>query len=241
MAKVTVITVVYNDEKNIESTIQSIISQTYPAIEYVVIDGGSTDNTKLILEKYSQHIDVLISERDNGIYDAMNKGIRLSSGQWIHFLNSADLYVDNKAIERMMSHVKRQVHVNIVYTKEVYNLDIKQQDLSYRYLSRKAMNHQSIIFSKQLFEKSLYDTTYEYFADYDHILRSVPIAKPLRVDIDFVKYDTDGVSSDIRNVNKIWRERARIIRSSDMPVYWRLPAVIHSYLAYVYRTIYKKV
>lgn len=239
MVKITVITVVYNDERNIQSTIESVLSQTYPHIEYIVIDGGSGDGTKQILDNYRKHIDVLINEPDNGIYDAMNKGIANASGNWIHFLNSADLYVDERAVERMMSYTISNPDVNFVYTSGVFNLDIEPQQLSYKYLARRAMNHQSIIFSKSLFLKKQYDTRYKYFADYEHILSSVPLANALCVNMDFVKYNIDGVSSDTKNLSKLWKERAAIIRESNMPAHLRLPAVTYAYMAYLYRTMHK--
>ncbi len=80
---ITVITVVYNGEKYLEETIQSVINQTYPNVEYIIIDGGSTDETIDIIKKYEDKIDLWISEKDEGIYDAMNKGIYLATGQWV--------------------------------------------------------------------------------------------------------------------------------------------------------------
>jgi glycosyltransferase involved in cell wall biosynthesis len=240
MVKITIITVVFNDEANISTTIQSVITQSYPFIEYIVIDGGSTDGTRTILDLYRQNIDVLISESDNGIYDAMNKGIMHASGDWIHFLNSADFYVDNKAIERMMTNVNQQhLKINIIYTKKVSSIAVNYQDFSYRYLSWKAINHQSVIFSKELFKKKLYNASYQYFADFEHMLDIVPIAKPLKLDIDFVNYNTNGVSSNLNNRSKLWKERALILKQSNLPLYFKIPAFMYSYLAYIYRKQFK--
>lgn len=91
--KVSVVTICYNSVQFIEKTIQSVLSQTYPNIEYIVIDGGSTDGTKEIIEKYSSRISYWCSEKDRGIYDAMNKGIRKATGEWINFMNSGDCFV----------------------------------------------------------------------------------------------------------------------------------------------------
>lgn len=89
---VTIVTVVYNDVENIEETLLSVIKQNYPNLEYIVIDGGSADGTVDIIKKYQDDIDYWISEKDNGIYDAMNKGIDLATGKWINFMNSNDIF-----------------------------------------------------------------------------------------------------------------------------------------------------
>lgn len=99
--KVSVITVCYNSEKTIERTLRSVLSQTYQDIDYIVVDGKSTDQTLSIANKYRSHITHLISESDDGIYDAMNKGLQKASGDIICFLNSDDIYESNKTIERV--------------------------------------------------------------------------------------------------------------------------------------------
>ncbi|HRP58868.1 MAG TPA: glycosyltransferase family 2 protein, partial [Vicingus sp.] len=96
--KVSIITVCYNSEKTIEDTIKSVANQSYPNIEYIVIDGGSTDNTLAIIDKYKDKISTVISEKDHGIYDAINKGIKLATGDIIANLNSDDFYIDSDVI-----------------------------------------------------------------------------------------------------------------------------------------------
>ena len=103
--KVSVITVVKNDVDNIRRTIESVVHQTYPNIEYLVVDGNSNDGTKGIIEEYTDQIDVYISESDDGIYHAMNKGILNSNGDWIGILNSGDEYIDNNTIKKVFSEV----------------------------------------------------------------------------------------------------------------------------------------
>tara|TARA_X000001036_G_scaffold21056_1_gene17687 strand:+ start:378 stop:1112 length:735 start_codon:yes stop_codon:yes gene_type:complete len=88
---ITIITVVLNDEENIESTIQSVLNQKYDNIQYVIIDGDSKDNTKKIIEKYKDKIDTFVTEKDKGIYDAFNKGLRLAKGDLLGFVNSGDV------------------------------------------------------------------------------------------------------------------------------------------------------
>lgn len=99
--KVTVITVVLNAVETVEDTLNSVINQTYPNLEYIVIDGGSTDGTLKVLMKYQEKITWLISEKDRGIYDAMNKGLIMARGDWVNFMNSGDKFYDHDVLMRI--------------------------------------------------------------------------------------------------------------------------------------------
>src|SRR5690606_2467889 len=99
--KLSVITIVYNNVKDIERTILSIITQTYDNIEYIIIDGGSTDGTLDIIKKYQHKVSQWVSEPDKGIYNAMNKGLKMSSGDYILFMNSGDEVYDQRTVEKV--------------------------------------------------------------------------------------------------------------------------------------------
>ena len=101
--KISIITVCFNSSKTIEETIQTVAGQTYSDIEYIVIDGGSTDDTLSILKNYTNIIDIMVSEPDDGLYDAMNKGIAISSGEYIMFLNSDDVLNNMNTIQNKVS------------------------------------------------------------------------------------------------------------------------------------------
>lgn len=96
--KITVVTVCYNAVKEIEKTIQSVINQTYKNVEYIIVDGGSTDGTLDIIRKYSSHISRWVSEADKGIFDAMNKAAGMATGDYINFMNAGDLFFDNNVL-----------------------------------------------------------------------------------------------------------------------------------------------
>ncbi len=100
--KVSIITVVYNNKDTIKDAIKSVLNQTYKNIEYIIIDGASNDGTVDIIKSYGDNIDKFVSEPDKGIYDAMNKGIKLATGDIIGILNSDDFYVDKKVIEKVV-------------------------------------------------------------------------------------------------------------------------------------------
>ena len=119
MMKVSIITVCFNSAKTIEDTLRSVLGQDYENIEYVVVDGGSTDATPSILKKYGRQIHKCISEPDNGVYDAMNKGIALASGDIIATLNSDDIYASPTVVSRMVDLIKAN------------NLDAAYADLAY--------------------------------------------------------------------------------------------------------------
>ena len=100
--KITIVTISYNIVTYIEKTILSVVNQTYPNIEYIVIDGGSTDGTLDVIKKYSDKITYWVSESDKGIYDAMNKGIDAATGDWINFMNAGDVFYHNNVIDEII-------------------------------------------------------------------------------------------------------------------------------------------
>ncbi len=110
---ISIITVVFNGEKYLEQTIQSVINQSYDNVEYIIVDGGSTDGTVDIIKKYEEQIDYWVSEEDKGIYDAMNKGIDLVTGDWINFMNASDGFVDEKVLIKVFN--DNITNVDLIY------------------------------------------------------------------------------------------------------------------------------
>lgn len=107
-SKISVVTVVYNDVHHIEDTILSVVNQTYPNVEYIVIDGGSNDGTWKIVSKYKEKLAYSVSEPDKGIYDAMNKAIKVATGEWIIFMNCGDCFYSNDAVEKAFANYSDQ-------------------------------------------------------------------------------------------------------------------------------------
>ena len=118
--KVTIITVCYNSEVYIENCIKSVLGQTYKNIEFIIVDGLSTDGTLKKIKKYSENISRILSEPDQGIYDAMNKGIKISKGEIIGFLHSDDLYANQNIISKVVEIFKDDASIDACYADLIY-------------------------------------------------------------------------------------------------------------------------
>lgn len=179
--KITIITVCYNSGKTIESTIKSIINQTYGDIEYILVDGGSTDNTKTIIKKYSKKISKFISEKDDGIYDAINKGIKYATGEVIGMLNSDDIYSNKYVIEHVAGQF-RDKEVDAIYGDLKYVHDL-QSLKTVRYWKSGNYNRSKFLFGWMpphptfFLRRSVYEnlggyiSTFRSAADYELMLR----------------------------------------------------------------------
>jgi len=166
MYKISIITVVYNNEDKIEATINSIINQSFTNYEYIIIDGNSTDDTIKIISKYKDKINKFISEPDNGIYDAMNKGIKLCSGEWVIFMNAGDVFKNKDTLSKIFSE-KIPQNINFIYSDfQVKNNGcIKTFRSSF---SKGILLHQSIIYRTKMHNKyGFYYVTKKYIvSDY---------------------------------------------------------------------------
>lgn len=179
--KISIITVVWNNKKTIKDAIESVLSQTYDNIEYLVIDGASNDGTVDIVQSYGKRISKFISEKDNGIYDAMNKGIALATGDVVGILNSDDFYIDEYVIEKVVREFKIKgvdsVYADLVFVKHD-NLDkiIRYYDSSkcmpdkFQYALYPA--HPTFFVKKEIYKKyGLFKTNYKIGADFDIMAR----------------------------------------------------------------------
>lgn len=177
--KISIITVCYNSEKTIEKTLQSVKSQQYQNIEYIVIDGNSTDKTLEIINNYRGIVDKLISEPDKGLYDAMNKGIKLATGDIIGILNSDDIFNSEKVLEEVVSfHKQNSIEAsvgNIVQFNESGNIVRKYSAKNWNPEKLKIgfmPAHPAIFFNRNLFEKfGSYHLDFIIGADYELITR----------------------------------------------------------------------
>lgn len=166
---ITVVTVVFNAVETVEQTILSVINQTYDNVEYIVVDGASTDGTLDVIKKYEDKIDCWISEPDKGIYDAMNKGIGLASGEWINFMNAGDLFYDVEIIKEVFE--GKQYDASVIYgnTMIIFNYGTVLYTPKVPSLSNTSMpfNHQSVFTLIDEFSNRKYNTRFKICADFD--------------------------------------------------------------------------
>ncbi len=179
--KVSIITVVYNNAKTIKDAIESVLSQTYKDIEYIIVDGASRDGTVEIIESYGDRISKFITESDNGLYDAMNKGIKLASGDIVGILNSDDFYIDEFVIEKVVKVFKEKkvdsLFADLVYVKPD-NLEktVRYYDSSKFHPEKFAYGwmpaHPTFFVKRAIYEKyGLFKTDYIIAADYELLVR----------------------------------------------------------------------
>ena len=180
--KISIITVVYNNDKTIKDAIESVLNQSYQQIEYIVIDGASKDNTVSIIKEFQSQIAKFVCEPDNGIYDAMNKGVGLATGDVIGILNSDDLYQDANVIETVMNQFSQDPSLDIVYGDLVYvkNEDVNSivrnwKSIPYydRFFERgNVPPHPSLFVKQYVYKKAgLFNLDFILAADYEFMLR----------------------------------------------------------------------
>ena len=194
---VSVVTVVCNDPLGLKKTIQSVLAQTYENIEHLIIDGGSTDNTLNVIKENEEKIDYYVSERDNGIYDAMNKGILLVKGKWVNFMNAGDTFYSKDVLEKLQPHLVSE-NIDILYGN-VFKGSKKGLSLpdSFKKIWRRTpICHQAAIIFSTIQKQNLYNTKYSISSDYDFFYAMFCQKKKfLYVEETIAMYDNiDGVS-----------------------------------------------
>ena len=213
---ITIITVCYNAVETIEKTILSVISQTYLNIEYIVIDGGSKDGSIDIIKKYKEKLSYWISEPDKGIYDAMNKGIKMASGEWINFMNCGDTFYSNTTIEELFQ--RANFDSDVIYgntnlllvTGEYIQKGNIVTDKDYM-----PFGHQAAFSRTSLMKKYGFDTKYKICADrnFFYVVHKNN-AKFEYIDLTISNYEAEEGISSI-NMSKIYYERGLIEGKSN--------------------------
>ena len=249
---VTIITVVFNGEKFIQESIESVLNQTYHNIEYIVIDGGSTDRTIKIIEQYNDFIDYWVSEKDKGIYDAMNKGIKLSTGQIIGILNSDDYYNLDSIHKIVDIYNQNQSKYDdlIVLSGSILKIDEQKSvqfinKRNYYYLSRNInwgmpLNHPSTFISKKIYKRiGIFSEKFKICGDYELVYRiyhSNYKPKFMFLDDVIATMRLDGVSNQISSIFTRSIEHylvRKINKNNCINVYislvWMIKAILKSY------------
>lgn len=209
----SIITVVFNGEKYLEQTINSVISQNIFDLEYIIVDGGSTDGTVDIIKKYHDKIALWVTEPDKGIYDAMNKGVVFAKGEWILFLNAGDVFYSKETLFSIFAN--RHYNCSIIYgdtflkqSKEVIR---GPKVINKNYFFSNTICHQSIFFNRKLFSNvGCFDIDFKILADRIFLLKACMLKFKFEyVDELISVYDQDGYSS--KN-NAIYLKEQKILR-----------------------------
>lgn len=240
MPLVSIITVVRNGIKHLEQTIQSVLNQTYDNIEYILVDGASTDGTLETIQNYDDEIAYWVSEPDKGIYDAMNKGIVLATGDWINFMNAGDRFYKLETIENIF---KTSFSADLVYgdsKKEFKNFPRFQKAGEVSNLWKgMVFSHQSLFVKNNLLKDNMFETTNKLTSDFEFIFSMY------RKHCKFHKIDTiiavnaaEGLSNDnrITSIKERWKSVKKFDKRLMVDLYY--PCLI---LDTIIRTFFKKI
>jgi glycosyltransferase involved in cell wall biosynthesis len=218
--KISIITVTFNAEKVLERTIRSVISQSYPHIEYILVDGASTDNTQQLIQKYTNHITTSISEPDKGLYDAMNKGLKLATGDYVWFLNAGDEIHDAASLQRMTDLGESDIYYSdtLVVNENGEKIGLLSElthnnapdNLQWRDMKRGMLVcHQSFVVKRNI--APLYSYDYKLSADIDWVINCLKKASNIKkCPFHLAKFLTAGLSKQY--LGSSMKERYQILK-----------------------------
>lgn len=230
--KVSIITATYNSEKTLRDTIESVMSQDYSDIEYIIVDGKSKDHTLDIVQEYRNRIATVVSEPDKGIYDAMNKGIRLATGDLIGILNSDDFFIDAHVISQIVEAFEEEpslegVHANLYYVKQDEPSKVVRHWVSSEYKPGSFFKgwhpaHPTLYLRREVYQKyGLFDLNFPLAADFELMLRLFE-CKRIRtryLDFTMIRMRLGGATSkDYSNLKKNTRECIRAFQCNNLKV-----------------------
>lgn len=223
MITISVIMACYNSEKTIEQALYSVVNQTYNQLEFIIIDGASRDRTLEIIEKYQSGIDFCSSERDRGVYDAMNKGIAKANGEYLYFLGSDDCLVKPQAIENIAGFLRQKPEIDLL-SAPVWGIDERLSGMQ-KLMGKKLKNeeilsgemapHQGMFIKRTLLKEDGFHIKYKIAADYDFFLRVHLLGKQIAyLDEPIAYYSLNGQSSQ---AVKCFNEYIHIMRMHGVP------------------------
>lgn len=221
--KITIITVCKNAELVIKATLESVISQTYPDVEYIVIDGASTDSTLAFIEKAAEKFPIkYVSESDKGIYDAMNKGIKLAEGDYINFLNAGDTFTERDIIHKVVAEIRKKP-ADIYYGNIIYQYPNGEDRVraygkicgkKIYYCTGDCINHQAIFASSRCLKSCPFDISYKICGDRDWMMRMHRMKVRFQnMPLVICSYSLDENSVSVSNEELGHKEAARCIKN----------------------------
>ena len=231
MAKISIITINFNDKLGLDKTIKSVLNQTFTDFEFLVIDGGSTDGSTAVIEQNTSKINYWISEKDSGVYNAQNKGIKAATGDFVIFMNSGDTFVDNQVLSNVAGDLTNEFDIYYgdnfkVKADGSKRLKTYPEKLSFSFFYGSCINHQSTFIRRNLFDKFFYYSEdlkivsdWEFFI-YAICKENIPykyLAKTI------ANYDFTGISSLDKYKSKVNEERLSVMQKY-------FPAFVNDYV-----------
>lgn len=216
----SIITVNLNDIEGLKRTVNSVLEQTWQEFEYVVIDGGSTDGSKECLLSHTNNIGYWISEPDSGIFNAMNKGIKSSTGKYLLFLNSGDSFVNEKALAQTIKYLRKKdfIYFNLeMYDNNRRFIKYFPEILSFSFFINHSLPHPSTFIKKEiLVEAGLYDESYKIISDWKFFIDAVckKNCSYLYVNEDLTSFNLFGISSKDETKIEMYQERNKFLREN---------------------------
>lgn len=205
--KVSIITVNFNDAEGLECTIKSVISQTFHDYEFIIIDGGSTDGSVDVIKKYEDHIDYWISEKDGGIYQGMNKGLRQASGEYLNFMNGGDCFHSEDVLEKIFA---LEADADIITGTHSENgiRNVGKGGVTMLDLYKWAIDHQASFIRRQVALRHPYDEKYRIVSDWKFFIEALIIDNCSFFYTDTIVVDVDmkGISNTNTELDKQERE-----------------------------------
>lgn len=222
----SIITINYNHKEGLSRTIDSVVSQSYQDFEYIIIDGGSKDGSRELIEQYQEHLSYCCSEPDKGVYNAMNKGIAQAHGEYLLFLNSGDFLWDKDVLQEVVNRdLDADILVGYIFREKKGKLLLDKghriETLSATDLLMNSLPHQATFIRRNLFDKfGMYDESYRIVSDWKFFLQTIVFGnvsiKSLGIPITI--YECDGISD--ANPDKNTEERKRVITELFPPRIW---------------------
>lgn len=247
--RLSIITINYNNKIGLKATIKSVKNQSFTNYEWIVIDGGSTDGSKNLIESCSSLFSYWVSEHDNGIYHAMNKGIAHAKGDWVLFLNSGDCLFNDNVLDDVFSdeYTEDVIYGNRAVEKDGgYEVNRYPETVSLSFFYHYSLCHQSTFYRRTLFEEALYDESYSIAGDWAYFLDLLFKGKSFRhIDVTVALYDNTGISSQysekqLREIDRVRTEKIppHIKPDVEMLEQWRFVEHRRS-LQKLYRMFYR--
>lgn len=238
--RLSIITINRNNAAGLEKTMRSVTAQTYKELEYIVIDGASTDGSVEVIKKLEPGFAHLkwVSEPDSGIYNAMNKGIRMASGDYIQILNSADAMAAPDVTERMLAALEKADHPSIFYGnmvkcfpdgRKLVDKSFAGREITMLDMYTGTLNHDPAYIRRDLFDKyGYYDESLKIVSDWKWYLQAIVLGgeRPQYVDLDVTLFDMTGISEDAKSKTVIQEERTKVLEELIPSAY------LHDYQRY---------